>query len=60
MAGLGLYRSLVRVVVQLPMRLTKISSTQFKKAASSEPIRNLCIQYNEVLRKRQAEAVQAL
>jgi CRP-like cAMP-binding protein len=50
MAGLGLYKSLVRVVVQLPTGVTKISATQFRKAvAASDPIRDLCIQYNEVL-----------
>jgi len=50
MAGLGLYRSLVRVVVQMPTTLTKIPSSQFRKvAANSEVLRNLCIQYNEVL-----------
>jgi CRP-like cAMP-binding protein len=50
MAGFGLYKSLVRVVVQLPIGVTKISATQFRKAAAaSDAIRNLCIQYNEVL-----------
>lgn len=50
MAGLGLYRSLVRVVVQLPIGVTRISATQFRKAASgSDAIRDLCIHYNEVL-----------
>ena len=50
MAGLGLYKSLVRVVVQLPVGITKISATQFRKAAAaSDAIRNLCVQYNEVL-----------
>ncbi|MDB5564687.1 MAG: transcriptional regulator, Crp/Fnr family [Tardiphaga sp.] len=50
MAGLGLYRSMVRVVVQLPTTATKISSTNFRKVvAGSEPLRNLCIHYNEVL-----------
>ncbi len=50
MAGLGLYNSLVRAVVQLPLTATKIASSQFRKAiASSEPIRDLCIHYNEVL-----------
>ncbi len=50
MAGLGLYKSLVRVVVQLPTGVTKISATQFRKAAAgSDAIRDLCIQYNEVL-----------
>src|SRR5450755_2180191 len=50
MAGLGLYKSLVRVVVQLPVGVTKISATQFRKeAAASDAIRNLCVQYDEVL-----------
>ena len=50
MAGLGLYRSLVRVVVQLPIGLTKISATQFRKAAAgSDAICNLCVRYNEIL-----------
>lgn len=50
MAGLGLYKSMVRVVVQLPMTTTKISSTSFRKVvAGSEPLRNMCIHYNEVL-----------
>ena len=50
MAGLGLYTSLVRVVVQLPLTTSKIASSQFRKAiAASEPIRDLCIHYNEVL-----------
>jgi CRP-like cAMP-binding protein len=50
MAGLGLYKSLVRVVVQLPIGVTKISATQFRKAAAkSDSIRDLCIRYNEVL-----------
>src|ERR1700716_8860 len=40
MAGLGLYTSLVRVVVQLPLTASKIASSQFRKAiAASEPIR---------------------
>jgi CRP-like cAMP-binding protein len=50
MAGLGLYKSLVRVVVQLPLMVSKIPATQFRKAvAQSDAIRNMCIQYNEVL-----------
>jgi CRP-like cAMP-binding protein len=50
MSGLGLYTSLVRVVVQLPLATTKIASSQFRKViAASEPIRDLCIHYNEVL-----------
>src|SRR5258708_12981638 len=50
MAGLGLYKSLVRVVVQMPMVCSKIAATHFRNAAAaSEPIRNLCIRYNKVL-----------
>jgi CRP-like cAMP-binding protein len=50
MAGLGLYRSLVRVVVQLPIGVTKISAAHFRKAvAASDAIRDLCVQYNEIL-----------
>jgi CRP-like cAMP-binding protein len=50
MAGLGLYKSLVRVVVQLPIGVTKISAARFRKAAAgNDAIRDLCIQYNEVL-----------
>jgi CRP-like cAMP-binding protein len=50
MAGLGLYKSLVRVVVQLPMMVSKIPASQFRKAAAqNEAVRNMCIQYNEVL-----------
>jgi CRP-like cAMP-binding protein len=50
MAGLGLYKSLVRVVVQLSMTVSKIPAPQFRKvAAQSDAIRNMCIQYNEVL-----------
>jgi CRP-like cAMP-binding protein len=50
MAGLGLYKSLVRVVVQMPLACCKIAAPHFRTiAATSEPIRNLCIRYNEVL-----------
>jgi CRP-like cAMP-binding protein len=50
MAGLGLYKSLVRVVVQMPVSVSKIAASHFRTAAtSSEAIRNLCIRYNEVL-----------
>ncbi|CAN5414796.1 Crp/Fnr family transcriptional regulator [soil metagenome] len=50
MAGLGLYKSLVRVVIQLPMGVSKISSAWFRKAAAqSDAIRELCLRYNEVL-----------
>jgi CRP-like cAMP-binding protein len=50
MAGLGLYKSLVRVVVQMPLACSKIAATHFRTAAAaSDAIRNLCIRYNEVL-----------
>lgn len=50
MAGLGLYKSLVRVVVQLPTTANKIASAPFRRAvASSEVLRSLCVRYNEVL-----------
>jgi CRP-like cAMP-binding protein len=50
MSGLGLYRSMVRAVVQLPMTGTKIASAHFRKAAAgNEVLRTMCIQYNEVL-----------
>jgi CRP-like cAMP-binding protein len=50
MAGLGLYTSLVRVVVQLPLAASKISSAQFRKViTASESIRDLSVHFNEVL-----------
>lgn len=50
MAGLGLYKSLVRVVVQMPMTGSRIAAKHFRTAVgASEPLRNLCIRYNEVL-----------
>jgi len=50
MAGLGLYKSLVRVVVQMPVVCSRIPAPQFRTvAAGSDPIRHLCIRYNEVL-----------
>jgi CRP-like cAMP-binding protein len=50
MAGLGLYKSLVRVVVQMPVSVSKIAATHFRTAAAtSDPVRDLCIRYNEVL-----------
>ena len=50
MAGLGLYKSLVRVVVQMPLTCTKIAATHFRTvAAASDPVRHLAIRYNEVL-----------
>jgi CRP-like cAMP-binding protein len=50
MAGLGLYKSLVRVVVQMPLTCSKIAASHFRTvAAGSDPVRNLCVRYNEVL-----------
>ena len=50
MAGLGLYKSLVRVVVQMPIACSRIAAPHFRNAvAASDPLRNLCIRYNEVL-----------
>ena len=50
MAGLGLYKSLVRVVVQMPLACSKIAATHFRTVVTnSDPVRNLCIRYNEVL-----------
>ena len=50
MAGLGLLRSNVRVVVQMPSSVAFISASHFSEAASqSASIRNMCINYNEVL-----------
>jgi CRP-like cAMP-binding protein len=50
MAGLGLYKSSVRVVVQLPMAVTKIAASHFRKAVNDNvAVRDLCIRYNEVL-----------
>jgi CRP-like cAMP-binding protein len=50
MAGIGLYKSSARVVVQLAMTCTVIAASQFRKAvAANEVIRKLCIDYNEVL-----------
>jgi CRP-like cAMP-binding protein len=50
MAGLGLYKSLVRVVVQMPVTCSKIAAPHFRTVAGdSDAVRNLCIRYNEVL-----------
>lgn len=50
MAGMGLYKSPVRVMVQLPLTTSKIASSRFRKVvASSEAVRDLGIHYNEVL-----------
>jgi CRP-like cAMP-binding protein len=50
MAGLGLHKSLVRVIVQIPLSGSRISAPLFRNAvASSDAVRDLCIRYNEVL-----------
>ena len=50
MAGLGIYRSLVRVMVQLPMTASRIAASQYRKAATgSDALRNVSINFNEVL-----------
>jgi CRP-like cAMP-binding protein len=50
MAGLGLYKSLVRVVVQLPLTASRIAASQFRKAvAASDAIRDMSVHFNEVL-----------
>jgi CRP-like cAMP-binding protein len=50
MAGLGLHRSKVRAIAQLPASAFRISASQWRRAAeSSQRITDLCIQYNEVL-----------
>jgi CRP-like cAMP-binding protein len=50
MAGLGLYTSMVRVVVQLPINATKIAAARLRKIVQrSDVIRDLCVNYNEVL-----------
>ncbi len=50
MAGLGLYKSLVRVTVQLPLHASKIAAAPFRRAvAASEAIRDICVRYNEVM-----------
>ncbi|MET3840644.1 Crp/Fnr family transcriptional regulator [Bradyrhizobium sp. OAE829] len=50
MAGLGLYRSLVRAVVQLPLPASRIPASAFRRVvAASDAVRDLCIRYNEVM-----------
>lgn len=50
MAGLGLYTSLVRVVVQLPVQVSKIAAAPFRKAVgASDVLRDVCVRYNEVM-----------
>jgi CRP-like cAMP-binding protein len=50
MAGLGLYKSLVRVTVQLSLQTSKIAAAPFRKSvAASAALRDLCVRYNEVM-----------
>jgi CRP-like cAMP-binding protein len=50
MAGMGMSKSGVRVVVQLPLDVAIISVPHFAAAAAkSVSIKNMCINYNEVL-----------
>jgi len=50
MAGLGIHKSLVRAVVQLPLTVSRIPAAKFRKACNdSGATRDLCIRYNEVL-----------
>ena len=50
MAGMRPYKSFVRVVVQMPTHASKIASHRFRTVvATSEQLRNLCIEYNEAL-----------
>ena len=50
MSGLGPHVSQVRAIIQLPMFVSKIASTEMRKAvAASKPIADVCLLYNEVL-----------
>src|SRR5436190_13000997 len=50
MAGLGLYRSLVRAVVQLPLPASRIPASAFRRVvAASNALRDLSVRYNEVM-----------
>jgi len=50
MTGFGLKRSMVRVVVQLPMTSSKIAASKFRKLIeASDELRRVCLRYNEVL-----------
>jgi CRP-like cAMP-binding protein len=50
MAGLGLYQSMVRVIVQLPLHASKIAAAPFRRAVgASNAVRDLCVRYNEVM-----------
>jgi CRP-like cAMP-binding protein len=50
MAGLGLYMSMVRAVVQLSMTATRINAARFRHAVADSKVLELaCVRYNEVL-----------
>jgi CRP-like cAMP-binding protein len=50
MSGLGIHHSRVRAVARLPMFASRIASTHLRRAAaSSKPIVDLCVQYNDTL-----------
>jgi CRP-like cAMP-binding protein len=50
MAGLGLYQSMVRTIVQLPLHASKIAAAPFRRAVgASNVLRDLCVRYNEVM-----------
>jgi CRP-like cAMP-binding protein len=50
MAGLRPYRSVVRVITQLPTIASRIAAPELRKAvAESDALQKLCIDYNEVL-----------
>ena len=50
MAGLGLYKSIVRAVVQLPMVSSRTSAARFRHAVNaSKAVERISICYNEVL-----------
>jgi len=50
MAGLGLYQSMVRTIVQLPLHASKIPAAPFRRAVgASNALRDVCVRYNEVM-----------
>jgi CRP-like cAMP-binding protein len=50
MAGLGLYTSMIRVVVQLPVDVSRITAARFRQAVSAnKSLAEMCIRYNEIL-----------
>lgn len=63
MAGLGVYKSSVRVVVQLPAVVSLIAASHFRRIVeASKEVRDLCVRYNEelLLQARMAAACNAL